>query len=350
MASPGTDIAFNVARTEGYRAFANKIWNAARFIFMNVDRAAEIGITVDPATLGAMPTVPEDAPLEDRWIVDAFQGIAARVNALLKDYRYDEAASFIYQFFWGSFCDAYIEIAKVRLDFSDEPNKAQIKAALSVLVGVLEASLRLLSPFMPFITEEIWQQLFEGNPPERSIALARYPVIEIDRLDHANEEKDNLIRQMDRLLTLKTELLSLRKEMGVEEKVTVPIVLGCPPHLRETIEKNRYWFTRLAKVSEIRYDQNAGTNHPELKWRFGTDFVVAVVYEKPIDVAAERDRLTKDIAKYEKGLLAAERQLGNEGFLVKAPAQIIEGLKKQEAEMRMLLEKAQAALEALPPR
>ena len=105
MASPGTDIAFNIARTEGYRAFANKIWNAARFLFMNVDRAAEIGIVIDPATLGGMPTVPDDAPLEDRWIVDAFQGVAARVIDSLKDYRYDEAASYIYQFFWGSFCD-----------------------------------------------------------------------------------------------------------------------------------------------------------------------------------------------------------------------------------------------------
>jgi valyl-tRNA synthetase len=348
MASPGTDIAFNVARTEGYRAFANKIWNAARFLFMNVDRAAEIGIVVDPATLGGMPTVPDDAPLEDRWIVDAFQGVAARVNASLKDYRYDEAANYIYQFFWGSFCDAYIEIAKVRLDFSDEPNKAQIKAALSVLLGVLEASLRLLSPFMPFISEEIWHQLFEGNPPKLSIALAPYPVIEIDWLERANRGKNDPIRQMDRLLTLKTELLSLRKEMGVEEKVSVPIVLGCNQFLIQIIEKNRYWFERLAKVSEIEYDQNAGTNHPELKWRIGTDFVVAVIYNKVIDALAERERLTKDIAKYEKGLASAERQLGNEGFLAKAPVQVVEGLKKQEAETRILLEKAHTALEALP--
>ena len=348
MASPGTDIAFNVARTEGYRAFANKIWNAARFIFMNVDRAAEIGITVHPEALGGMPTVPEDAPLEDRWIVDAFQGIVARVNASLKDYRYDEAASYIYQFFWGSFCDVYIEIVKLRLDFSDEPNRTQIKAALSVLVGVLEASLRLLSPFMPFITEEIWQQLFEGSPPERSIALAQYPVIEIDWLERANRGKHDPILQMDRLLSLKTDLLSLRKEMGVEEKASVPIVLGCTPFLQQIIEENRYWFVRLAKVSEIRYEQSAGTSHPELKRRIGTDFVVAVIYNKPLDVAAERERLTKDIVRYEKGLAAAERQLGNESFLAKAPANVVEGLKKQESETRLLLEKAKAALDALP--
>jgi valyl-tRNA synthetase len=348
MASPGTDIAFNVARTEGYRAFANKIWNAARFLFMNVDRAAEIGITVDPAALGGMPTVADDAPLEDRWIVDAFQGITARVNASLKNYRFDEAANYIYQFFWGSFCDAYIEIAKVRLDFSDEPNKAQIKAALSVLISVFEASLRLLSPFMPFITEEIWKQLFEGNPPKRSIALTQYPIIEVDWLERANRGKHDPILQMDRLLTLKTELLSLRKEMGVEEKVSVPIVLGCTPFLQQIIERNRYWFVRLAKISEITYDQSAGASHPELNWRFGTDFVVAVIYEKPIDVAAERERLTKDIAKYEKGLAAAERQLGNEAFLTKAPAQVVEVLKKQEAETRLLLEKAHAAFATLP--
>jgi valyl-tRNA synthetase len=348
MASPGTDIAFNVARTEGYRAFANKIWNAARFIFMNVDRAAEVGIIVDPATLGGMPTVSEDAPLEDRWIVDAFQGVAARVNDSLNNYRYDEAANYIYQFFWGSFCDAYIEIVKLRLDFSDELNEVEIKAALSVLVAVFEASLRLLSPFMPFLSEEIWHQLFEGNPPKPSIALARYPVIEIDWLERANRGKNDPIIQMDRLLTLKTELLSLRKEMGVEEKASVPIVLGCTPFLRQIIERNRNWFVRLAKVSEIRFDQNAGTSHPEFNWRFGTDFVVAVIYEKAIDVAAERERLTKDIAKYEKGLAAAGRQLGNEGFLAKAPAHVVEGLKKQEAETRLLLEKARAALDALP--
>jgi valyl-tRNA synthetase len=349
MASPGTDIAFNVARTEGYRAFANKIWNAARFIFQNIDRAAEIGIIVDPTALGGIPAVSEDAPLEDRWIVDAFQGIAARVNASLESYRYDEAASYIYQFFWGSFCDVYIEIVKLRLDFSEEPNKTQIKAALSTVVGVLEASLRLLSPFMPFITEEIWQQVFEGNPPERSIALAQYPVIGADRPQREDQGENDPIRQMDRLLTLKTELLSLRKEMGVEEKVSVPILLGCTQFLRQIIEENRSWFARLAKVSAIEYDQSAGTIRPELNWRYGTDFVVAVIYEKQIDVPAERDRLTKDIAKYEKGLAAAERQLGNEGFLAKAPAQVVEGLKKQEAETRLLLEKARAALVALPP-
>ena len=127
MASPGTDIAFNVARTEGYRAFANKIWNAARFIFMNVDRAAEVGITVDPATLGAMPEAGSDAPLEARWIVAEFHDSSDKVNQALENYRFDDAANAIYQFFWGSFCDWYLEIVKLRLDFGESADHAKAK-------------------------------------------------------------------------------------------------------------------------------------------------------------------------------------------------------------------------------
>src|SRR6516165_10763336 len=136
MASPGTDIAFNVARTEGYRAFANKIWNAARFIFMNVDKAAEAGITVDPSALGAMPAVPPDAPLEARWIVAEFTQTAAFVNRALENYRFDDAANAIYQFFWGSFCDWYLEIVQSRLDFSGAADSGQTKSALATLVSV----------------------------------------------------------------------------------------------------------------------------------------------------------------------------------------------------------------------
>jgi valyl-tRNA synthetase len=173
MASPGTDIAFNIARTEGYRAFANKIWNAARFIFMNVDRAAEIGITVDKVALGAMPTVADDAPLEARWIVAELHATAAKVNKSLEDYRYDDAANTIYQFFWGSFCDWYLEIVKLRLDFSESADKEKTKAALTTLVSTFEAALRLLSPFMPFLTEELWHAVYDGNTPAKSIALTK---------------------------------------------------------------------------------------------------------------------------------------------------------------------------------
>ena len=339
MASPGTDIAFNVARTEGYRAFANKIWNAARFIFMNVDRAAEAGITVERAALGAMPTNVADASLEARWIVIELHATAANVNQALENYRFDDAANTIYQFFWGSFCDWYLEIVKLRLDFSDGADKTKTKGALTTLVSVFEASLRLLSPVMPFISEELWHAVYDGDPPAKSVALACYP-----QADRAGMDEDAL-QGMTLLQDLIVEVRALRKEIGVEEKASVPIELRADASRKKLADDNRDIIERLARVSEVRFVDQISAG---LAKHHTAGFDVAVVYERTIDVAAERERLTKDIAKYEKGLASAERQLGNEGFLSKAPAHVVEGLKKQESETRLLLEKAQAALQALP--
>jgi valyl-tRNA synthetase len=348
MASPGTDIAFNVARTEGYRAFANKIWNAARFLFMNVDKAAEFGITVDPAALGGMPAVDENAPLEARWIVAELHATAAKVNQSLENYRYDDAANTIYQFFWGSFCDWYLEIVKLRLDFpmdgpESEPASEQAsksagrKAALTTLVSVFEAYLRLLSPFMPFLTEEIWHALYDGNPPAKSIALTQYP--------RGIATPDEALAEMTLVQDVIGEVRALRKEIGAEEKAVTPIEIRINEQLRPLVQRNTAIVERLARVAEIRYvaDLTAG-----LAKHSAANFDVAVIYERTIDVPAERARLTKDIEKFEKGMAAAARQLGNDGFLAKAPANVVEGLKKQEAETRLLLEKAQAALAALP--
>jgi valyl-tRNA synthetase len=339
MASPGTDIAFNVARTEGYRAFANKIWNSARFLFMNVDRAAEIGITVDPAELGSMPVVANDAPLEARWIVAELHATVARVNHSLENYRYDDAANTIYQFFWGSFCDWYLEIVKLRLDFSETADKAQTKAALTTLVAVFEAALRLLSPFMPFLTEELWHAVCDENPPAKSIALTRFPQAVEANVDAA------ALTDMNLLQSLIVEVRALRKEIGVEERAVTPIEVRIGPATKAVIKDNSAIVARLAKISEVRFvDQiTAG-----LSKHSTAEFDLAVVYERTIDVPAERERLTKDIVKYEKGLASAERQLGNESFLAKAPVNVVEGLKKQESETRLLLEKAQAALNVLP--
>jgi len=340
MASPGTDIAFNVERTQGYRAFANKIWNAARFIFMNVDRAAEIGIFVDRSVFGAMPSVAEDAPLEARWIVTEFHQATAKVNESLGNYRFDDAANTIYQFFWGSFCDWYLEIVKLRLDFSETADKAATTAALTTLMQVFEASLRLLSPFMPFLTEEIWHVIYDDAPPERSIALTAFPT------KQDGQEAPQVFAEMTLLQSLITEVRALRKEAGVEEKAVVPIELRIGLEKHGLLDRSREVVERLARVSEVRFVQEISSGHAK---QATPDFDIAVIYERTIDVAAERERLTKEIAKLEKGLGAAERQLGNDAFLAKAPAHIVEGLKKQEAENRQLLIKAKAALDAVPP-
>jgi valyl-tRNA synthetase len=349
MASPGTNVAFNIARTEGYRAFANKIWNAARFIFMNVDRAAEMGIKVDSAVLGGMPTVAADAPLEARWIVAELNDTASKMNASLAEYRFDEAANTIYQFFWGSFCDWYLEIVKLRLDFGGtlvtngtesqiEGDLEESRAALTTLVSVFEASLRLLSPIMPFITEELWHAVYDSNPPATSIALSRFPIATPYADEHAQVD-------MVELQSLITEIRGLRKEVGVEEKAIAPIELRADASLKQVAEENRDIIEKLARVSEIRFVETIGA---DLSKHSTPTFDVAVVYERTIDVAADRDRLTKDIKRYEKGLISAERQLGNEDFLSKAPSHVVEGLKKNEAEMRQLLERARTAFDALP--
>jgi valyl-tRNA synthetase len=355
MASPGTDIAFNVARTEGYRAFANKIWNAARFLFMNVDRAAELGIKVDTKALGGMPVAAADAPLEARWIVAELYETAAKVNQSLENYRYDDAANIIYQFFWGSFCDWYLEIVKLRLDFPmDGPESesapqqaaklAGRTAALTTLVSVFEAALRLLSPFMPFITEEIWHALYDGNPPAKSIALTRYPSENKSPLEF---NYDRNIFEMNAVQNIVTAFRALRKDSGVPEKEFVSGQLNPDPdrgmNAAGVAAHHGDIFLHLAKVNEVRLGPLTFG-----KVRSEATFDIAIDYEAKIDVPAERDRLTKEIAKYEKGLAAAERQLGNAGFLAKAPANVVEGLKKQESETRLLLEKAKAALEALP--
>ena len=349
MASPGTDIAFNVARTEGYRAFANKIWNAARFIFMNVDRAAEAGIKVDPKLLGSMPTVAADAPLEARWIVAELHATAAKVNESLENYRFDEAASIIYQFFWGSFCDWYIEIVKLRLDFEGKQvvngTESEIlgdlkgtRAALVTLVSVFEAALRLLSPFMPFITEELWHAIYDGNPPANSIALSRYPA--------GNEHLDNVaLIDMGVLQSLIVETRALRKEIGVEEKASTPIEVRIDRGMQAVIEDNSAIVERLARANCVRFVDQITSG---LSKHSTFNFDVAVIYERKIDVAAERERWTKEIAKLEKRHAGELRQLENPDYLSKAPPQVVEGLKKQEAETRLLLGKASAALEALP--
>ncbi|HEY1806985.1 MAG TPA: class I tRNA ligase family protein, partial [Acidobacteriaceae bacterium] len=335
MASPGTDIAFSEARTEGYRAFANKIWNAARFIFMNVERAREAGIAVDSSALGGMPKVSEDAPIEARWIASRLGAVAGEVNAALGEYRFHEAANTVYQFFWGDFCDWYLEIVKLRLDFSGSADQASVRSALTTLLQTFEAALRLLSPFMPFLTEELWHAVYEGAAPVKSIALTRYPV--------GAHEDDGAEKDFALLQELIVAVRALRKDLGVEEKASVPVRIraaqdGLP------FGANLEVIQRMARVSDL---SRVEAMSDGAMTRSTPRFDVQVVYEKKIDVGAERERLTREEAKLEKVVASAERQLGNAAFLARAPAAVVEGLRKQAAENRVLLEKTRKALEEL---
>jgi valyl-tRNA synthetase len=266
MASPGTDIAFSEARTEGYRAFANKIWNAARFLFMQRERVfpggdgpGGDGMILGPIDLATVsrdqavlltdpvhpdppqqPEEPNQSRLEDRWILSRLYATANAVNSALEFYRFDEAAHAIYQFFWGDLCDWYLELVKLRIESEDEQDRM-----LSFLLfnGVFESSLRMLSPFMPFITEEIWHAYYDGRPPARSIALMPYPVATKNNIDQSAE------RNMALLQSLIVSVRSARKDASVPERESVPILLRTKD--ASVFQANLATIQRLARVTSL---------------------------------------------------------------------------------------------------
>jgi valyl-tRNA synthetase len=350
MSSPGTDIAFNESRTEGYRAFANKIWNAARFMFMNVDRiepglrpeTSDHSVPLGPGATGVRAEGDclhvgvvgfKASTLEDRWILSRFNSVAQGVNESLGSYRFDEAANSIYDFFWGEFCDWYIELIKARLAPGGEQNA---RIACANLVVLFEASLRLLHPVMPFITDEIWHAIYDGKPPQESLALAAYPQADEKQIDLSVE------MQMAILRDLIVSVRNLRAELKVETKTRVAIdVYALEPEIRTLIEQNRGAVERLANVEKVAFAESplstAGARHT-------ARFDVHVIYEKKIDVAAECERLKKELEKIEKETANLQKQLGNEQFLAKAPGQVIENMRRRVGELEMLRGKTQGKL------
>jgi len=346
MAAPGTDIAFSESRTDGYRAFANKIWNAARFMFMNVDRVGLMGgqppSAVQPGSSGSNGGVSgfDTATLEDRWILSRFNRVTADVNDALATYRFHEAANRIYDFFWGEFCDWYLELIKPRLNVEEGADKAAARIACTNLVNLFDASLHLLHPVMPFITEEIWQAIYEGKAPAKSIALTAFP--------QADEKQFNLTAEAEMaiLQDLIVSVRNLRAELKVEPKVKVPIELFAHESgIRAMIEQNRGAVERLANVESIQFVEASLAKLPDT--RSTARFDVHLIYERKIDVGAECERQKKELDRLQKAIANGQRQLGNEQFLAKAPANVVDNLRKQQAELSMLQEKTLSKMKEL---
>ena len=358
MAAPGTDIAFSESRTDGYRAFANKIWNAARFMFMNVDRAEQAGVWKQQEFLkgleaGLRPVLAgsETRPhtgiagfqaltLEDHWILSRFHRVTRDVNDAWQTYRFHEAANRIYDFFWGDFCDWYIELMKPRLAPENGAEQASAGTACGNLVSLFEASLRLLHPVMPFITEEIWHAVYDGHPPLKSIALAAYPQADEQQFDL--EAETNMAIVQDLIVSVR----NLRAELKVEQKQKVPIqVYTQDAKIKTLLEENQGAIERLAGVAGVTFVENSLSQMAGA--RSTARFDVHVIYEKKIDVAAERQRLTKELEQIEKEIANSTRQMGNEQFLAKAPAKVVEGMRKRLAELQVLRDKIRNSLEEL---
>ncbi|HEY1262514.1 MAG TPA: valine--tRNA ligase [Terriglobales bacterium] len=337
MAAPGTDIAFNESRTEGYRNFANKIWNAARFMFMNVDRlepglrpAAEDGDRLRAGIAGFASKT-----LEDRWILSRFSRTARDVNEALATYRFHEAANRIYDFFWGDLCDWYIEMIKPRLN-----SAADARPVCGNLVNLFDASLRLLHPVMPFISEEVWHAIYEGKPPLKSLAFAAYPRVDEGQIDLAAET------DMAVLQDLIVGIRNLRAELKIEPKIKVAVqVYFHGPETKTLISHNRTAVEQLANVSEItEVDQATARQAPT---RGTARFDVRIIYEKKVDKAAECERLNKELEKIQKEMANGQKQLNNEQFLAKAPAHVVEGIRKRAGELVVLREKVLAQMKDL---
>jgi valyl-tRNA synthetase len=347
MAAPGTDIAFSETRTESYRAFANKIWNAARFLFMNVDRAQEAGLwsLEEFRNLRKAHSLLREGEgprgllgfnsetLEDRWILSRFNRVAQEVAEALDAYRFHEAAHVVYHFFWGEYCDWYLELIKPRL-LSD--NREQARAAYANLISIFEGALRLLSPFMPFITEELWHAVYDGEPPAKSIALSRYPLADEAQIN-ADAETEMAILQ-DLIVSVR----NIRAELKVEQKAKLPVEIFAEPAIRSLVERNQGALQRLANVEGLTFVEESLSKAAGA--RSTARFEVRVVYERKIDVAAERERLTKELDRMIAELARNTAQLSNEAFLAKAPAKVVEGMQRRKGELEMLIAKAKAAL------
>ena len=318
--SPGNDMRYSEKRVEACRNFANKLWNASRFVHMNID---------DYNVKNELPATLET---EDKWILHTLNNVAKEVNENLEKFELGIALSKIYDFIWNSYCDWYIELCKARLQSEGET----AQNARQVLIYVLDKILKLLHPFMPFITEEIWQTI-PHDTDGKTVMLEKYP--EYDPSLDFPSESEEMMKVMEAITAIRTQ----RNEMNVppSKKAKLFIATAIP----ETFSNGEQFFKKLASASEV-----------EISDSFDIDGAVTVVtsdakiyipMEELVDKEAELKRLNKELKQVEKMLAQDEGKLNNPGFMSKAPEKVIEKIKGQAEKEREKIALILAAMDAL---
>jgi len=308
FAAQGRDIKMSEERIAGYRNFVNKIWNAARFTLMNLGED-------EP---GELPTEPT---LEDRWILSRVSRVAQEVGKAIEDYRFNEAASATYQFVWHEFCDWYLELAKGPL-YDDSDPKRQV-ATRAVLAEVYSRLLRILHPFMPFVTEELWQRL---PGADGSIMKAPWPGDHEDQMDAQAEHDMGLVMEVIGAVR------NIRGEMGIAPGKVVPVVLL--PHTDQAFEVLRAQAARIESLAKTRPLAWAKEGEQPAKSAGAAlaEVTVFVPLEGLVDFSAEEARLEKELAKLDKEITPSRKKLTNQGFLAKAPEEVVAKEKAKVAE------------------
>ena len=343
-----TDTRWNEKQVESYRNFANKIWNAARFCLMNADMSEPHQTIVSGSVDPFASTAQNSLPLHDRWILSRLNRTAAAVNKQLETYDFHAAVQELYHFFWDDFCDWYIELSKTSV--TPEQPSAERDIARARLISVLEQALRLLHPFMPYLTEELWQKLpvnhaqlqhpaYAGAEP--TIMLASFPVGDASLIDERAEAA------MQAVIDLISRVRNIRSEMNIKPSDRIQLMIAAKAELRTVFSNSTDQIARLTRAKEISINGTSEMPKAAARAVLAGGAEVAVPLEGLIDFAQERARLAREQEKLGKESAKLEAQLGNTDFVQRAPADKVEELRARVTDIAQRSAALAQMLEAL---